>query len=541
MPCLVWRDHSVTLLRRLLGGLLFALCACGYHGVRAHYLRTGDCQGDVPTLNPHLYSNGTVSEIAQLTQAYLTRYDAQNRPYPELLTTIPTQRNGGISADGRTIVWHLRRGARWSDGAPFTADDLIFSTRAVLNPSNNELGRDGFNLIDGMREPDKYTVVYHLQRPYAAYQSTFFSSANVSLLPEHLLARFPNINQVPYNSKPVGIGPFRIVQWKRADSVELERNPFYFRGRAKLDRITFKLLGSCDAFVTQLRTREVDLWPGASPLYIAQVANLPGLAIAIIRNGTEATLLGLNVTRAPLNDVRVRRAIRYAVDRRRIFTKIAHGYAALQDSPISAVLPFAPGGIPFIEHDPARAARLLDSAGWRTGPDGIRLKRGRRLTLQFAYSNGASPLNEMAQLIRDDLIKVGIDVETRTYPADRLFGSYDSGGILAHLNWDLTLYAVSMGVFGDISEFFGCDRTPPGGTNFGHYCNPALDGLFEKSKRIYDERRRAALLDREVRVVVRDVPLIVLYMNGSAIVSDKRVSGFKPGITGFDNALNLDI
>ena len=126
---------------------------------------------------------------------------------------------------------------RWSDGAPFNADDVVFSTKAVLNPANNEVGRDGWNLIKKIDEPDKYTVVYHLKQARTRrILPTFFGSAgaNPDLLPQHLLAKYPNINQVPYNSKPVGIGPFRIVAWHRGDSVELEANPYYFRGQPKM-------------------------------------------------------------------------------------------------------------------------------------------------------------------------------------------------------------------------------------------------------------------------------------------------------------------
>ena len=224
------------------------LCSCSKSGTapteKTHSLTIADGTGDVPTLNPHLFTETTLGYIAELSQAYLVKYDAQNQPYPELVTEVPTLANGGIGKDGKTITWHLRKGVRWSDGAPFDADDVIFSTKAVLNPANNEVGRDGWNLIKKMDEPDKYTVVYHLSKPYSPYLSTFFGSAgaNPDLLPKHILAKYPNINQVPYNAKPVGIGPFRIVAWHRGDNVELEANPYYFRGQPKIKHITYKLI-----------------------------------------------------------------------------------------------------------------------------------------------------------------------------------------------------------------------------------------------------------------------------------------------------------
>ncbi len=100
--------------------------------------------------------------IAELTAAYFARYDKNGKPIPELITVIPTQANGGISRDGKTIVWHLRSGVRWSDGAPFDADDVVFTVKAILNPANDEeQGTAGWDRIARMDEPDKHTVVFH--------------------------------------------------------------------------------------------------------------------------------------------------------------------------------------------------------------------------------------------------------------------------------------------------------------------------------------------------------------------------------------------
>jgi hypothetical protein len=111
-----------------------------------HVLRIGDTQ-DFNTLNPHLATALILNDLSQLTMAYLVRYGKNNQPVPELATSVPTQANGGVSKDGKTITWHLRRGVKWSDGAPFDGDDVVFSANAVNNMANNEVGRDGWELI----------------------------------------------------------------------------------------------------------------------------------------------------------------------------------------------------------------------------------------------------------------------------------------------------------------------------------------------------------------------------------------------------------
>ncbi|MBV9269635.1 MAG: peptide ABC transporter substrate-binding protein, partial [Candidatus Eremiobacteraeota bacterium] len=103
--------------------------------------------------------------MASLTMAWLIKWDHDNNPIPELATEVPTQANGGISKDGLTITYHLRKGVKWSDGQPFTADDVIFTTKQILNPANNITTRPGWDRIAKMDEPDKYTVVYHLSKP----------------------------------------------------------------------------------------------------------------------------------------------------------------------------------------------------------------------------------------------------------------------------------------------------------------------------------------------------------------------------------------
>src|SRR5665213_1216174 len=176
-----------------------------------HTLRYAAAE-DIVGLNPLTSTQGVVSSLSQMTMAWLVRTDEHSEPtIPELVTEVPTQKNGGVSADGKTITWHLRKGVKWSDGAPFDADDVVFSTQQVNNPANNVVSHDGWDLIAKVDEPDKYTVIYHLKKPYSSFLETYFTTAgaNPAILPKHLLMGYKDLNNVPYNSLPVGIGPFK--------------------------------------------------------------------------------------------------------------------------------------------------------------------------------------------------------------------------------------------------------------------------------------------------------------------------------------------
>lgn len=521
------------------------LCSCTKAGqsVTPHYLTIADGSGDVPTLNPHLFTETTLGYISQMTQAYLVKYDPENRPYPELVTVVPTQANGGVSADGNTITWHLRKGVRWSDGAPFNADDVIFSTKVVLNPANNEVGRDGWNLIYKMDEPDKYTVVYHLKHPYSPYIPTFFGSAgaNPTVLPKHLLEKYPNINSIPYNSKPVGIGPFRVVDWKRGDSIELEANPYYFRGAPKLARITYKLIPSRDTLLTLLQTGDVELFPEVPPSYIAQTKAIDRV-VTDVRPGIYYSHLDFNVTRPLVSDVRVRQAIRYALDRRAMIAKISHGYAIAQESIVSPVLPFAPKNVPFVEHDPAKANALLDAAGWKMGPGGIRVKNGVKLSLNFPYYTGTSTADDTVEMIRESLHAVGIDIETRKFAPAMFFAPYQNGGIVYNSKWDMTMFSWQDIPIPDYSNTLECNQIPPNGQNVLHYCNHKADALMEQIKGTYDPKKQAALFAEMMRMVLNDVPTIVLSVLDTGFAHSRSLTGYNPGaFTPFDQMDDVDI
>ena len=226
-----------------------------------HTLRLATSE-EIPGLNPHLYSQLVVGFLDEMTMAYLLKFDKHNNPRPELATSVPTQENGGISKDGLTITYHLVKSAKWSDGVPFTAEDVAFSIKVVLNPANNEISRTGFDQITKVETPDKYTVVIHMSKPFAAYGPTFFGTAgaNPCVLPKHLLADAPNINQISYNALPVGIGPFKFQEWKRGDHVTLVPDPLYFGKKPKLERVIMKIIPDRNTTLTQLQTHEIDLW-----------------------------------------------------------------------------------------------------------------------------------------------------------------------------------------------------------------------------------------------------------------------------------------
>jgi peptide/nickel transport system substrate-binding protein len=534
-------------LRRTLGVAALALAAlagCSAHHDDAHWLRIANGQGDPNSLNIHLDPSAVGGYVSELTAAFFARYDKHGHPIPELLTVIPTQQNGGISHDGKTIVWHLRHGVRWSDGAPFSADDVVFSVKTILNPANNEeQGTAGWDQIAKMDEPDKYTVVFHLKAPYGSYLPLYFGTAadEPCILPKHILGSLPNINDAPYNRKPVGIGPFRVVEWKHGDSIELEANPYYWRGKPKLARITYKLLPSQETLTEQMQTGEVDVWPLMPPSYTARLQHVAGVHVLVEPNYRTTNLDFVVANRPLVADVRVRQAVRYAIDRHRLISTVLHGFGYIHDG---VTIPLDPPkldepGIPF---DPARARALLDAAGWHPGDGGIRTKGGQRLTLEAVYPVGAAELDDSIEFIRAELRAVGIDVESKRYAPNIFRALVQNGGILYGGKYDFAVYPRTLEAVSDVNGLYGCKTIPPNGENATRYCNPRVDELLRETEASYDDATRRRLFAKVQAQIIADAPTIVLFVWKGGYAWNQRVTGYDPGIlTPFDDMMNVDV
>lgn len=529
-----------------LGALLLAAAApSGAQNERhpytlPHVLRyaTGE---DIVGLNPHLNQQLVLQYMARMTMAYLLRYDARNQLTPELATVVPSTANGGISRDGKTFTYHLRRDAKWSDGAAFTSADVKFSAEAVLNPRNNEATRDGWDKIVRIDTPDAATVVFHLRAVDSTLLATFFSSAGgVCLLPRHLLGGLPEINDAPYNALPVGIGPFKYASWKRADSVELVPDPLYFRGPPKLERVVFKVIPDRNTVLTQLTTHEIDLWLPVPAAFADRVAGIAGIDV-FKHPGYGYNHIDFNVTHGALRDPVVRRALRLAVDRSTIWTKIRHRIGVLQDGVIAPSHPFFDPAIARVPFDIGQANALLDRAGYRRGADGVRARDGVRLSFDYATGAGTPDTDQIIELIRSWWQQIGVEFSVRRYPASMFFAPGPSG-ILYGGHFDVTNFAWGVAPNGDIFGLFACKFVPPNGQNIVRYCNPSIDRDLAVFQGSFDPAVQGRAVRAAQETIARDVPTIVMDSREDIFAYNSDLRNFHPNVvTPFDDARDLDI
>ncbi|HUA08031.1 MAG TPA: peptide ABC transporter substrate-binding protein [Candidatus Acidoferrales bacterium] len=507
-----------------------------------HVLRFANAE-DVNSLNPLLSQQLTVGYMSSMTAAWLIKWNAHNLPYPELATEVPTKANGGVSKDGLTITYHLRKGLRWSDGAPLTADDVVWTYHAIMNPANNVTSRSGWDRIVKIDEPDKYTVVFHLSKPYAPFIVTFFSSAggNPSILPKHLLAQYPNVNNVPFNALPVGAGPFKYKEWDRGQKVVMVPNPYYFRGQPKLKEVDFAIIPNRDTVLTSLRSHAIDMWKDVPGSYYDQVSNLDGF-VFMHQPGYAFGHLDFNLSHPAVADPAVRYAIELATDRATLNRKFQHGLEVVQESLAAPTAPYYDPNIPLVPFDVAKANAVLDAAGWKRGPDGIREKNGVKLNLLLVEQTGSPNVDHEIEFFRSTWKQIGVGIEVRQFPVQMLFAPYGDGGIVYGGKWDVVLFNWVDDPIGDLSELFACDQIPPQGQNDVRWCNPKADAAMRAVFSDYDQAGRNADDRILFEQLAKDRPEIVLWIVSDIYVYNKDLKNFHPNsVTPFDNMMDVDI
>nr|MDQ2680946.1 ABC transporter substrate-binding protein [Candidatus Eremiobacteraeota bacterium] len=278
---------------------------------------------DVDNLNPLLSTETLVNELSAFTMGYFFVFNDKGEPVPSLCLQVPTKQNHLISPDGKALTFKLRHGVKWQDGAPFTSADVAFTVKTILDPSTNVLTRVGWDLIKRVDTPDPYTVVFHLSQPFAAFMNRYFTPVgNPAILPKHLLAG-RDINHSPYNSLPVGIGPFKYIRWSRGNEVVMEVSKNWWGGKPKLKTVIFKIIPDENTAMTQLQTHEIDAYVRVPNSQYLQVRALPNIK-TIDYDTTGYGHIDFNLQNPALADLRVRQALAHAIDMRTLWEKIDH-------------------------------------------------------------------------------------------------------------------------------------------------------------------------------------------------------------------------
>lgn len=520
-------------MRRLTFVILAVLCACSRGGgggaagrlVAADTL-TFNVAADPTTLNPlflHRDAASVEQQLARLSFEPFVDLDAKGQPHPALLAVIPTRENGGISADGRTIVYRLRPNVLWSDGQPVTSADVLFTLHAILDPANPVSSTEGYALIDRATAPDAHTVIFHLRHAWAPAVLTYFSYgfSPQFVLPKHVLEREAPLARAPFNDAPkVGDGPYTFVSWSRGDSLRYVANPKYWRGKPPIEHLDIGIVPDPNTNLLLLRSGALD-WNLIAPLQQSTIAGNRNIAIVKVPTAVIAGLV-INTKHAPYDDVRVRRAIAMSIDREAISSKITmHAY------PVTNMLQpqFSWAYDPSIKepgYDPAGADALLDAAGWKRGADGIRHKDGKALDMIYVQFPETSSGVRIATFAQGELHARGFAVEIKSISNAQLF--LPTSGVLAKGEFDVAYVPYTMGADPDDSSILGCN----GASNYAKWCDPKVDALEKQALGATAQSERKVLYGKIARIAAEQVPILYLFDSYYLYAYRTRVEGFVP-------------
>jgi peptide/nickel transport system substrate-binding protein len=486
------------------------------------------------SLNPFITGMSVANDACQPIFSGLLAVDEKMRFVPDLATEVPTPENGGVKAEGKgmAVTYKLRKGVTWHDGKPFTSRDVAFTAKAVADPKVLVVEREGYDLVSKVDTPDDQTAVIHFREIYAPYKKLF-----KAILPAHRLAG-ADLNKDAFNRAPIGTGPFMFATWRSGDRLTYKANPTYFRGKPAFETLEFRIVPDDNAAFVQLKNGAVDIYQSVNLNQFRTLKQIRDVEVF----QTPALLwehLSFNTEKPFFKDARVRRAIAHAIDKKIIADKVYDGLwkpAWCDQNPLSwAYDPKLENALPY---DPAKAERLLDEAGWRKGPDGVRAKDGLRFSVTFSTTAGKKNRETAQLLIRHFLRRVGIEVKIENHPGVTLFGAWPSG-VIKSGKFEMAMWAWDTGPDPDNLNTWHSERIPPKGSNQTRYKNPEVDHLLEAATRTFRQEERKAAYRKVSGILAHDVPNVpLLYWTVLDAVRD-RVDGFKPNPTSAGNLWNV--
>ena len=404
--------------------------------------------------------------------------------------------------DPLTYVFHLHHGVTFHDGRLLTSRDVKWTFDSLLEGKIRSTKSAAYRFVDHIDAPDDFTVVFHLKEPNATLLWNLSEGASGIV---------PNGSLDEITRNPMGSGPFKFVSAEQDKEVVVERNDKYWGAKARLARVRFTVVPDATTRALELRKGSADAAINAlTSDTIVALEREPNLQIERAP-GTVLSYLAFNLRDPVLQDVRVRRAIAYAIDRGPLLEYIWRGFA----QPALSVLPpqswAYDRNVAAYPHNLEKARQMLDDAGYRVR-DGVRF----HLTMKTSTEESTRLL---AAVLQQQLRDVGIALDIRTFEFATFFADVTSGAFqLYSLRW------IGGNEDPDILEYaFHSNRFPPQGANRGFYSNPSIDGLIDKARRETDQNVRKRLYAEVQEVLAQEVPYINLWYFDNVLVHTRRV------------------
>lgn len=540
-------------------GLIIAVTACGNPPDSSTAKQSSTLKllyWQAPTiLNPHLSTGFKDAEASRITLEPLASFDNEGNLIPFLAAEIPSTENGGVAADGKSVTWKLKQNVSWSDGQPFTAQDVVFTYQFLSNPKVGAVTSGTYDVVKNVEAVDDYTVKVNFKEVNPAWSLAFVGGEGM-ILPQHIYQAYngANAREAPANLKPVGTGAYRVVDFRPGDTVIYEPNPEF----RQVDRLGFKrieLKGGGDATSAAravLQTGDADFAynlqveaPVLKELETAGqgtvVSNYGALMERIVINHSDPNKVAPSGERSSINfphpflsDRNVRQALNLAIDRD-IIAEQLYGVTGKATPNFLVAPPEYASSNTSYEYNPAKAKELLDQAGWKdTNANGIRDKNG--IEMQMVFQTSVNPLRQKTQtVVKQGLQSIGVGVELKSIDPSVYFSSDASNNdTVEHFYADLQMYTTgnTSPDPGAYMNFMTCKQIPQkannwSGDNNSRYCNPEYDRLWQEASQELDPNKRTQLFIVMNDILIKDAAVIPLVHRADIAAFSNSLTGYQ--------------
>ncbi len=469
--------------------------------------------GEPSGLIAMIAGESSASTIASNIFNSLLKYDKNLELTGELA------RSWDVSADQKTITFHLKPNLKWADGKPLSSEDVLFTWQLVTDDKTRTPYGADYKLVKKAEAPDPETFKVTYAQPYAPALDSW---SGLHILPKHLLAG-QDINNTPFARNPVGSHYYQLDQWKKGESISLKRNVNATQGQAKIDHLVSRIIPDRAAQFLELMADNIDSMSLNSIQYARIFPSRPDLTSKIAQYkelGNSYTYLGFNLKRKPFDDVRVRQAINYAIDKQEIIDGVLLGLGLPVASPYKPGTRWSNPELHPYPYDPKKAIALLKEAGFEDHDhDGILDKDGQPLTFEI-LTNQNKEREMSAVLVQRRLKEIGIDVKIRVVEWATFISRFIKTG-----DFNVVLLGWGLGLEPDQFNIWHSSQQAPGQFNFIGYNNPTVDKLLEDGRMELNPDKRMKIYHEFAKILLEDSPVVYLFSGYGLPAIHKRVKG----------------
>jgi peptide/nickel transport system substrate-binding protein len=477
---------------------------------------------EVKTVNPIFFSGEEGGDwIGHMLFAGLMTDNAAGEISPLLAAAPPS-----VSADQLTITFKLRKGVKWTDGQELTADDVVFTYKIHSDPdyAKTDTGQRLAGRFTSITAPDPYTVVFTLTKVWPAF---LLANCHYGIVPKHVLGSLSaeELNTASFNQNPTAVsGAFKMQAFQAGQQVALERNAASFMSGSQLDGYVLRQLSNSTAVGNALQAGEIDLGP-LDPSLLSSIQSSSTVSVySYVSNATDLLFYQMDPAKPGsqiFGETAVRQALLHALDRESMIKAIYFNQAVVGDSALPlASWAHTSEGIPQYGFDRAKAQALLDGAGWKMGPNGVRQKNGKDLSFELLAVSGRAAYSDLVASLADQWKAIGAQATTRLQDSNAVVDQ-----MIHKRDFDLLLFPLTIGADPDLTPLWKSTATAQGGYNASHYMNAEVDKLIDDAAGTNDINQRKQLYAQVQQKLMTDLPAAPLFYPKALYGVSKRVNG----------------